>query len=125
MSTKNKIKIIGIQITEMLEKLQGIHRMIRGSYGKSYRRCGKPNCWCSHAEKGHPHHRITWSKDAKPGSRIIPQDDIEWIKEMTQNYREYRQLRAKLRQKTIELKKILDMREEEVIVKTTKMRDYL
>lgn len=125
MSTRNKIKIIGKQIARILEDLRGITSMVRGSYRKIYRRCGKPNCWCSTSTTGHPRYRITWSQDARPRTKSIPQKDIEWIKEMTGNYRKYRQLRAQLRVNTNKFKAVLDQLEEEVILKTKKKRDYL
>ena len=125
MSTKKKLKNIGIQINQTLEELQSVQHMVRGTYCNNYRRCGKVNCWCHKEEVGHPNHRITWSKNAKSESRVVPKEDVEWIKDMTQNYREYRQLRKKLRLKTNEFKKVLDLLEEEIIVKTKKKRDYL
>lgn len=125
MSTKIKLKNIGIQINHLLKELRDVQYMVRGTYCSNYRRCGKPNCWCSKEGMGHPYHRITWSKNAKLGSMVIPKEDVEWIKEMTRNYREFRQLRAKLRLKTNEFKKILDTLEEEIIAKTKKRRDYL
>ncbi len=108
-----------------LTKLQNIHRMIQGSYGLAYRRCGKPTCWCAKDKKGHPYHRITWTKDAQPGARAIPPQDVSWIKEMTGNYRRYQELIIVLREKYQKLKMLLNMRKNEIILRTKKQRKYL
>ena len=125
MSTINKINNIEERIRKTLDELRGIRSMIRGSYGKIYRQCGKPNCWCANSKTGHPLHRITWFKDAQSGTKAIPKDDVTWIKEMTETYREFRQLRTKLRLEMTKLKKALDQLEDEVILKTKKIKDYL
>jgi len=122
-----KLKEIEKQRTIVLNDLQSIRFMIRGSYGKSYRRCGKPTCWCAKNNKknlGHPSYRISWTKNSKSKTKAIPKEDIEWIKEMTLNYRRYRNLRTKLRELDHELKILHDKLEEEVIEMTEKLRDY-
>ena len=124
MTTINNIKKLEKKRTFLLNGLQCIHYMIRGSYGKSYRRCGKPTCWCNKDNKGHPSYRISWTKDSKSKTKAVPKEDIGWIKEMTRNYRKYRTLRTKLRKLDNELRNLLDNLEDEVIRKTEKLRDY-
>lgn len=113
------------QRADLLRSLRGIRRMIRGSYGMTYRRCGRPTCWCMQDEKGHPYHRITWTKNAIPGTKAIPREDVSWIKEMTGNYRRYQELKTRLREKEQELRISLNKLEEEIILRTKKLRKYL
>jgi len=121
MTTINNIKKLEKKQTFLLNELQCIHYMIRGSYGKSYRRCGKPTCWCNKDNKGHPSYRISWTKDSKSRTKAVPKEDIGWIKEMTRNYRT---LTKKLRKLYNELRNLLNNLEDEVIRKTEKLRDY-
>ena len=126
MSTKNNIQSLEKQRKTYLKKLLNISSMIRGSYKESYCRCGKPTCWCSRDKKskGHSSHRISWTKNSKSKTKSIPKEDVEWIKEMTKNYRTYRTIRTKLRSLNNELKVLLDNLEEEVIKKTEKLKYY-
>jgi hypothetical protein len=125
MSTKN-IQSLEKKRKSYLNELLHISSMIRGSYKESYCRCGKPTCWCSidKKSKGHPSHRISWTKNSKSKTKSIPKEDVEWIKEMTENYRKYRTIRTKLRDLNNELKVLLDNLEEEVIKKTEKLKYY-
>ena len=45
---------------------------LRGSFHQVYTRCGKPNCWCAKADKGHPHVRLTWSEAGNFVTRKVP-----------------------------------------------------
>ena len=119
------IIILERQRALILRELRNIRYMVRGSYGLAHRRCGKPNCWCAQEEKGHPYHRITWTKNAQPGTRTIPAHDVEWIKEMTGNYRRYQELKNLLREKHQELKLLLNQRKNKIISRTKKQRKYL
>jgi len=126
MSTKNNIQSLEKKRSSCLNELLHISSMIRGSYKKSYCRCGKSTCWCSKDKesKGHPSHRISWTKDSKSKTKAIPKEDAAWIKEMTINYRKYRTIRTKLRKLNNELKVLLDNLEEEVIKRTEKLKNY-
>lgn len=126
MSTKNNIQSLEKKRKSYLNELLHISSMIRGSYKESFCRCGKPTCWCSKDKKskGHPSHRISWTKDSKSKTKSIPKEDAEWIREMTENYRKYRTIRTKLRNLNNEQKVLLDNLEEEVIKKTEKLKNY-
>ena len=103
-----------------------VSHMIGGSFSIIYRRCGKPNCWCSNKEKqGHPLMRITFTEQRKSKTKAIPSNDEEWIKEMTDNYRYFRKNFQKLRQCENDLNELLNQFEQEVKTKTKGFRDYL
>ncbi len=124
MSTVEEIKKLENQRSVILEEIINIRHMIRGSYGKVYRKCGKETCWCNKEKKGHPIYRITWTKKAKPGTKAIPKEDIAWIKEMTGNYKRCRTLRTYLRNYDKDLRLLLDKLENEIITRTEKLRNY-
>lgn len=124
MSIIKKIKKLENHRSLILREIKGISHMIRGSYGETYRKCGKMTCWCYEGEKGHPIYRITWTKEARPGTKAIPKVDIAWIKKMTRNYKRCRTLRADLRKLEQELRILIDNLEDNVIKKTEKLRKY-
>lgn len=107
--------------SEMLETTQ----MVRGTFANNYRRCGKATCWCYESEKGHPCNRITWTKNAKTGSKVIPEKDVSWIKEMTANYKGFKKNRQRLRKINEDLRLLLDKLEDAIIKKTHRRREYL
>ncbi len=126
MLLKNKIIKIEKQRTIVIDRLQAIRRMIRGTYCETYRRCGKATCWCSKSKetKGHISYRINWTKNSKPKTKAIPKNDTVWIKEMTGNYKKWRTFRAELRELEKNLKILVDEREDEIIKRTEKRREY-
>lgn len=125
MSTPDSIKNLEKQRLDLIRELLDSPLMVRGTYSETFCRCGKPNCWCATASKGHPCRRITWTKDARPGTKNIPVEDIDWIKEMTANYRKFRKSRTKLRKLEQTLSSLLNDLEEEVISRTRKFKKYL
>jgi hypothetical protein len=123
---KYQIKNVLHQMDQIVTKMLKISHMVGGSYGITYRKCAKPNCWCSEkGEKGHPFRRITFNEQKKSRTKAIPQKDEEWIEEMTDNYRNFRQHFQKLRQYENELNELLNQFEQEVRSKTKELRDYL
>ena len=123
---KNSIKKITQEINQIVNEMINISNMIGGSFGITYRRCGKPNCWCRDKEKpGHPLMRITFNEQRKSKTKAIPANDKEWIKEMTDNYRYFRQNFQKLRQCENKLNELLNQFEHEIKRETKSLRDYL
>ena len=123
---KNSIKKLTQEIDQIVNEMINISHMIGGSFGTAYRRCGKPNCWCSDKEKlGHPFMRITFNEQRKSRTKAIPANDKEWIKQMTDNYRYFRQNFQKLRQCENKLNELLNQFEQEIKKETKSLRDYL
>ncbi len=46
---------------------------------------------------GHLFRRITWSENGRSNTKVIPEEDINWIKELTENYREFQKKSPKKR----------------------------
>lgn len=123
---KNSIKNVTQEIDQIVNDMINISHMIGGSFGTAYRRCGKPNCWCRDKEKkGHPLIRITFNEQGKSRTKAIPAKDKEWIKEMTDNYKYFRQNFQKLRLCENKLNELLNEFEQEVKKETKSLTDYL
>ncbi len=121
MSTgKSTKKILNVEKEKrrIISKLLSVDMMLRGSYVHIHTKCGKDNCWCSKAKKGHPHSRITWSERGRTITRRVPRKHKDWIQEMLQNYRQFRSLRRRLVDLETETKKLLDVLENELVKKT-------
>jgi hypothetical protein len=118
---KNKLKEINQIVTDMT----AISHMVSGSFGVTYRKCGKPNCWCNDNEsKGHPFTRITINKNQKSKTIAIPKKDRKWAEEMTRNYKTFRQHFQKLRLAEKTLNDLLNQFEDEAKNKTKGIRDF-
>jgi hypothetical protein len=123
MSTLKEIKKLEEERAGVLDKILSIKLMVPGSYNEVYCRCGKSNCWCR-SGKGHPFRRITFSEDGKPKTKSIREENVEWIKKVTHNYRQFREGQKRLREYEKRLAKLLDRYLKEITVKTRKKKEY-
>ena len=110
--------------SRLLSELLDVRIMLRGSYALVYTKCGKDTCRCKQG-KGHPHPRISWSEKGKGITRKVPRDQIAWVREVTENYREFRSLRRSLISLEAESKKLLDDLENALIERTRKGMSFL
>jgi hypothetical protein len=126
MSTKTleKIKKAENKRQDLLSKLLERDKMVRGSFCQIYVKCGKKNCVCN-TGKGHSHKRMSWHEKGKSFSRAVPQEDCEWIKQMTDNFREYRTIRKEIEKMEMEINNLLDRHQEEILKKSRKGKTYL
>jgi len=123
MSTLKQIKALEKERARVLEKILSAKLMIPGAYKKVYCRCGKKNCWC-YSGKGHPYRRITWYEEGKSKTKSINEKNIVWIKQVTQNYRDFKKDQKKIREYEERLKALLDKYLKEIIVKTRMKKGY-
>lgn len=110
--------------SRILSELLRVESMLRGSYALIYTKCGKDNCWCKNG-KGHPHSRITWCQKGQGVTRKVPPDQIAWVREVTENYRNFRSLRRRLLRLQADSKKFLDQIEKDLIENTRKGKSFL
>lgn len=125
MSILNDIKLLETKRKNILVELTKTRFMLRGSFGKNYRRCGKLTCWCATSEEGHPHYRITWGRNSRAFTKVIPEQDVDWIKNQTQAYKQFKKLRRELRELNDKLRILFDKLEDKIISSTEKLREYL
>lgn len=103
MSSLDRIKELEKQRNRILKQILAFRSMLPGAYKEVYCKCGKPNCWC-YKKGGHLFRRITWSENGRSKTKAIPEEDISWIKELTENYREFQKKRRQIK----ELERILN-----------------
>jgi hypothetical protein len=84
---------------------------LRGSFHQVYTRCGKANCWCAQADKGHPHVRLTWSEAGNFVTRKVPAAQKDQVAKLTDNYRQFREQRRKLTALEAQIEECLDQYE--------------
>lgn len=117
---RKKLKRLLRRQEQLLERLLKSPPMVRGTFSRVQTRCGKPNCWCARSHKGHSHTRITWSKQGKLRTRKVPPDQIDHIRELTDNYRQFRTLRRQIAALHTEMRPLLDDLETERVEEARK-----
>ena len=123
MSTQKRIEKLEAQRATVIEQLLTYRNMLRGTLGRTFRKCGKPTCWCAN-DRGHPYLRITWTEEAQSRTKAIPEDDFEWVREMTSNYRKFQKLRRDARRLDAKLATLLDKLQNETVKNTRRKRQY-
>ena len=98
--------------------------MLRGSFCQINTKCGKDNCWCKEGT-GHSHASISGSEGGQVITRKVHSADIEWVKEFTKNYKEFRVMRKKLPQIEVEIKKNIDAWEKKLVKEARCGKSYL
>ena len=124
MSSLNRIKELEKKRSRILRQILDSRSMLPGAYNEVYCKCGKPNCWC-YKEGGHLFRRITWSENGQSKTKAIPKEDIGWIKELTDNYREFQKKRRQIKELEALLKELIGEYAKAVIKKSRQKRDYL
>ena len=98
--------------------------MIRGSFGTVHRKCGAPNCWCAN-QGGHPVDRINYSDNGRSRTKAIKPEDVEWAREMTENYKRFRKNRQALRTLEKQINQAIDELEQKLVDKAARQRNYV
>lgn len=126
MSSKKQINKLEKLKKGILQEILSVQTMFPGSFNKVYGKCGKTNCWCYRKDKaGHPSKRITWSEKGVGKTKTIPEKDAEWIKSVTENYRNFRKKCREIQRLEEDIRKLLDDYRKDVVNKTRKLRQYL
>ena len=120
-----KIKSLEKNRQEVFSEMLSMKKMVWGSFCLIYVKCGKKYCQCAAGEKLHPHRRMSWRENGKGISRAVPKEEYEWIEQMTDNYKKFRELRRQLNEIDEQMKSLLDVYEEEIVKKTRKGKLYL
>lgn len=80
-----------------LDTLLPLRQLLKGSVYDLQTRCGKPSCHCA-SDQG-PRHTstvISWSEHGKTRLRTLPPGELAHFRQVTENYRRFRQARAAL-----------------------------
>lgn len=123
---RNNLKNIQKEISTLLDQIENLSSMLKGSYGIAYRRCGKSNCKCaSEDSKAHPFFRLSWTENGKQYTRTISDDDQDWIRLQVENYKLFRKNKRKIRLLQKKLGDKLTILEQKMIKETREEREYL
>lgn len=134
MSSKNEIKRLEKLKNCILAQILQIPTMLPGSYNQVYCKCGKKKCWCYKNGSGsgsgrdkvaHPFRRITWTEKGVAKTKAIPEKDVNWIKEVTENYRNFRKKRKEIQRLEKRIRTLLDLYGKDIVKRTRKLRKYL
>jgi len=104
------IKLQLCRLCTIVENMLALSGMMRASFGTTYRRCGKPTCWCAgHNEKGHPCTKLMWTDESGPKTRAVRNEDTHTVLKAIEQYREYKKLRRAFRTEAKQLDKLLNL----------------
>jgi uncharacterized protein DUF6788 len=80
-----------------LDTLLPLRQLVKGSVYDLRTRCGKPSCHCA-SDQGPLHIAtvISWSEHGKSRLRTLPPGELAHFRQLTENYRRFRQARAAL-----------------------------
>lgn len=109
---------------DLITELMSFEKMVQGSFCCIHVKCGKNYCACNKG-KLHPHWRMSISRDGQSYSRAVPKEDYVWIKEMTENYKNFRNIRRKINKLDREIMKLINEYEKKLTKKTIKGKEYL
>lgn len=75
----------------LLDEIQTIGDMRRGTLIERYLPCGKPGCHCTRpGSKGHgPKYSLTYKIDGKTKTEYIPMDQVERVREQLANHQRF------------------------------------
>ncbi len=124
MSIPKKIRKLEQRRKRIIGELLKTQAMIRGSFGTVHRKCGAPNCWCAQGS-GHPLNPINYSQDGRSRTNAVKAQDVEWAREMTENYKRFRRNRQELRTLEKQINQTAKELEARIVDKTARQRNYV
>ena len=94
---RQALKTLLDEYQRQLEALLPLRRLVKGSVYDLRTRCGKPSCHCA-SDQGplHTSPVISWSEHGKTRLRTLPSGELAHFRQLTENYRRFRQARAAL-----------------------------
>ena len=95
------------QLAGLLEDCFGREPLLPGSLYTLRRKCGKPNCRCARGEL-HESTVLSYRGQGRPQNISPPPEQIDTLRQRTDDYRRVRQARAKLVRWQGELLKLVD-----------------
>lgn len=95
------------QLSGLLEDCFGRELLLPGSLYTLRRKCGKPNCRCTRGEL-HESTVLSYRGQGRPQNISPPPEQIDRLRQWTDDYRRVRQARAQLVRWQRELLKLVD-----------------
>jgi len=117
---REKLRTLASDYGRLLRQILRHEQMLRGSFHQVYTRCGKDNCWCAQAEKGHPHTRLTWTEEGLMMTRKVRASERKAVLKLTDAYKRFAEQRRELTALHQQIQDRLDDYEKNVIRRTRK-----
>jgi len=117
---REKLRNLASDYGRLLRQILRHEQMLRGSYHQVYTRCGKDNCWCAQAKKGHPHTRLTWTEEGLMMTRKVGTSERKAVLKLTDAYKRFGEQRRELTALHQQIQDRLDAYEKKVIRRTRK-----
>jgi hypothetical protein len=95
------------QLAGLLEDCFGREPLLPGSLYTLRRKCGKPNCRCTRGEL-HESTVLSYRGEGRPQNISPPPEQLDALRQMTDDYRRVRQARAQLVRWQRELLQLVD-----------------
>lgn len=118
--SKRELLVLLSRHGRLLKQILRPQRILRGSFHRVYTRCGKSNCWCAKAKKGHPHARLTWSEQGTMMTRKVGASEQKAVIKLTGSYRRFCEQRRELTALELQIQNRLDDYEKALIHETRK-----
>jgi len=91
------LKSLLAQHQRQLDEILPLRQLVKGSAYELKTRCGKPSCHCASDEESlHTSTVLSWSEHGKTRLRTLPPGERAHFRQLTENYRRFRQARAAL-----------------------------
>ena len=87
---RQRISQLGSTRKILETRIMNTGSLVKASYYERFIVCGKPNCKCTRGEKHGPVPWLTGGKEKKTVSTSIPAENVTKVKELTQNYKDFR-----------------------------------
>jgi len=124
-SLRQKLLTLLADHSGLLKQLLRLRSIMRGSFHQVSTRCGKSNCWCAKARRGHVHARVTWSEEGTFITRKVPAAEIKHVLQLTKNYRGFRRQRRQLVDLESKIQDQLDQYEKALVREVRKPLSFL
>ena len=118
--SRKKLSTLAADYSRLLRQILRPEQMLRGSFHQVYTRCGKGNCWCAKAKKGHPHTRLTWAEEGLMLTRKVGASERKAVLKLTEAYKQFGEQRRELTALHEQIQEQLDAYEKSVINRTRK-----
>ena len=115
LNLKRKLLTLLSHHSRLLKQTLRHRALLRGSFHQVYTRCGKANCWCAKANKGHAHTRLTWSEEGTMMTRKVGAAERPAVTKLTARYKQFCQQRRQLTDLQAQIQNHLDEQEAALI----------
>jgi hypothetical protein len=115
LNSKRKLLTLLSHHSRLLRQILRHRALLRGSFHQVYTRCGKANCWCAKADKGHAHARLTWSEEGTMMTRKVGTAERSAVTQLTARYKQFWGQRRQLTELESQIQNQLDLHEAALI----------